>query len=216
MNIRVIAACLLAASLGPVAGAQTFYFTGTGAIPDDTPSNPGCGTPLVLTATSNAANPIQDVVLTIAMSHTFVNDLRIRLSYTPTGSPTATAAWVINRVGWNNDLNGNFTFVAGATPFSTAVGSFGTLSFGAYSPVDNAGGADQVVEFADYFRGKPGAGTWTLTFEDCVFGDFGAVTSASIAVQARSQFCLADFNTDGVINTADLTFFLSSFGRACP
>ncbi|MFM9958332.1 MAG: hypothetical protein ACKVZJ_09650 [Phycisphaerales bacterium] len=224
MKTRIPLALLAAALMHAPAGAQTFYFTGTGAIPDDVSGNPGCGTPRVLTTDSNAVNPIQDVVLTIAMNHTFVGDLRIRLSYTPTGSATTTTSWVINRagadvpngIGSGNDVNGNFTFVVGATSFNSAATTVSTLTFGVYSPfANNFNGTFPVVEFADFFRGLPGGGTWTLTIEDCAFADFGAVTSASIAVQARPIACLADFNTDGVVNTADLTFFLGRFGGTC-
>lgn len=219
--LALVAAALTCSS----AGAQTFSFTGAGAIADDVSGNPGCGTPRVMTTSSNAVNPIQDVVLTIGMNHTWVGDLRIRLAYTPTGSPTTTTSWVINRVGattpnsagTGGDLNGNFAFVAGGTSFNTSAGSVSPLTFGAYSPfTNNFNGTFPVIEFADFFRGLPGSGTWTLTVEDCESDDFGAVTSASIAVEARPLPCLADFNTDGVVNTADLTFFLGRFSQACP
>jgi subtilisin-like proprotein convertase family protein len=218
-------AALFAASLCGSAGAQTFYFNSAGAIPDPQPGNPGCGGPRIMTTTSNAANPIQDVVLTTAMNHTWVGDLRIRLFYTPTGSSTMSSTWVIERPGVSapgdfgsgNDLDGSFTFALGGTSFNTAAQAFNPLTFGVYSPFDNNfNGSFPVVEFADYFRGLSGTGIWTLTIEDCAVGDAGAVTSASIALQARPLPCLADFNNDGVVNTADLTFFLGRFGGSCP
>ncbi len=216
MKTHIPLALLAAALMHAPAGAQTFYFTGAGPIPDDTAGNAGCGTPRILTASSNMTNPIQDVVLTIGLNHTYLGDLRIRLSYTPTGSPTTITAFVTNTVGQDTEVNGNFTFVAGATPFSTAANSFDALTFGAYAPVERVGGTFPTVEFADYFRGLPGTGTWTITVEDCGHFDIGAVTSVSIVVQARRLPCLADFNTDGVVNSADLVFFLGRFGGTCP
>lgn len=225
METRPLIAFVAAALMCSTAGAETFYFNGTGAIADDVFGNgTACGTARVLTANSNVANPIQDVVLTIAMNHTWVGDLRIRLGYTPTGSSTPTVAWVINRVnaatvvhGSSNNLNGSFTFVDGATSFNTTASAIVNLTYGAYSPFDNPfDGTYPLVEFADYFRGQPGTGTWTLTFEDCHFDDIGAVTSASIALKARPPACLSDLNSDGLVNTTDLTFFLGRFGGTCP
>ncbi len=210
--------------MNPRVSAQTFYFSGGALIPDGPGGAGNCGTPLVLTATSNAVNPIQDVVLTISTSHPWVGDLRIRLSYTPSGSSIATTSWVINRVnvrtptssGSGSDINGNFMFALGGTSFNTAATNFDNLTYGVYAPfTNNFNGTFPVVEFADSFRGLPGTGTWTLTFEDCYIQYVGVVTSASLAVQARPPACLADFNADGIVNTADLTLFLGRFGSAC-
>lgn len=108
----------------------------------------------------------------------------------------------------------------GATSFLAAVQPLGgtdTLRSGAYAPVtSNLDGTHTVVEFADAFRGTRGQGTWLLIVEDGTIQVVGAVTSAHIALQARPAACLADLNTDGVINTADLISFLGGFGGTCP
>jgi subtilisin-like proprotein convertase family protein len=225
--VRSLAASVVLA-VGSAASGQTFFFTGTGAIPDGTGAAGVFGPARVLTASSNVANPIQDVVVTITMNHTWVGDLRVRLGYTPAGSATTTTVVVMNRLGAsapsgfgdNSDLNGTYTFVLGATSVLAgvqAIGETGTLATGAYAPVaSNFDGTHSVIEFADFLRGQFGTGAWTLTFEDAAATDTGAVTSASIALQARPLPCLADFNTDGVVNTADLTFFLGRFGNLCP
>lgn len=223
MKTRIIAA-LFAAAVVPAAGAQTFYFSGAGPIPDPSDSSGAPGQPRVMTVSASVPNPIQDVVLTIAMNHTYVGDLRIRISYTPTGSATSHTAMVVNRVGANsgnifgssNDINGTFTFAAGGTSFNTAASTF-NLTYGVYAPFNNnLNGTFPVVEFADTFRGLPGTGTWTLTFEDGAVGDVGTVSNASIGLHARPAPCLADSNTDGVVNTADLVYFLGQFGKPCP
>lgn len=224
---RLILAAFAAVSLCSSAGAQTFFFNNPGAIPDGGAGTGTFGPARIMVVNSNVANPIQDVLVTITMSHTFIGDLRIRLSYQPTGSPTTTTAIVINRVGAtsassfgeDSNLNGTYTFVLGATSLQTATNPLpgdAVLATGAYAPVtSNLNGTHSVIEFADFFRGQSGTGTWTLTFEDGASTDTGTVTSASIALQARTLPCLADFNTDGVVNTTDLTFFLGRFGNTC-
>lgn len=223
MKTLMIAA-YFAFAVVPVAGAQTFFFAGAGPIPDPSDSSGAPGQPRVMTVSASVPNAIQDVVLTIAMNHTFVGDLRIRLSYTPTGTSTSYTAMVVNRVGAsngssfgsNNTIDGTFAFAAGGTSFNAAASTF-NLTFGVYAPFNNNfNGTFPVVEFADTFRGLPGTGTWTLTFEDGAQNDVGAVSNASIALQARPSPCLADANTDGVVNTADLVFFLGQFGKPCP
>ncbi|MFM9958330.1 MAG: hypothetical protein ACKVZJ_09640 [Phycisphaerales bacterium] len=227
MHIRRLFAVAALLAFGSAASGQTFFFNNAGAIADG-PGAPGIfGPARVMNASSNSANPIQDVVVTITMSHTFIGDLRVRLGYTPTGSGTTTA-FVLNRVGTlsagangdSSNLNGTYVFVLGATSILSGVTSLdgaGILPTGAYAPVtSNLNQTHSVVEFADFFRGLSGTGAWTLTFEDGAVIDTGTVTSASIALQARRLPCLADFNTDGVVNTADLTFFLGRFGSACP
>ncbi len=222
----VVAACF--AAFAHTAPGQTFFFNNPGAIADGTSSAAGnFGTPRVMTAISTVANPIQDIVLTVTMDHTWIGDLRVKLSYTPAGSPTTTTAIIMNRtgassstsVGESSNLSGTYVFVLGATPFHTAaipLGDTQILPTGAYAPASsNLNGTHSVTEFADFFRGQSGTGTWTLTFEDGATPDTGTVTSASIALQARSLPCLADFNTDGVVNSADLTFFLGRFGNTC-
>jgi subtilisin-like proprotein convertase family protein len=228
MNLHRLGAVAAVLAFGSAASGQTFFFNNAGAIPDGGTGAGSFGAPRIMAVSSNVASPIQDVVVTITINHTYIGDLRIRLGYTPAGSPTTTTAFVLNRVGATSvtsfgedaNLDGTYTFVLGATSFQAATSplfSNDVLATGAYAPVtSNLNNTHTVVEFSDFFRGLSGTGAWTLTFEDGAATDTGAVTSASIALQARPLPCLADFNTDGVVNTADLTFFLGRFGNLCP
>ncbi|MFM9958331.1 MAG: hypothetical protein ACKVZJ_09645 [Phycisphaerales bacterium] len=225
---RLVSAAMFVLSLCAVSSSQTFFFTGAGPIPDSLGGPGSFGTQLTMLAPSNTPNPIQDVVLTITMNHTFIGDLRVRLWYQETGSGITLQSTVLNRVGAvpgngtgnSANLNGTYVFVLGATSFFTAVqplGGVSTLVPGAYAPVSsNLNGTHTVTEFADTFRGKSGQGTWLLIVEDGTASDVGAVTAAHIALQARPSACLSDLNADGAINTADLVSFLGSFGGTCP
>lgn len=225
MNPCRLFATIALLSAASTAHAQTFSFGNPGVIADGPSNVPGVyGAPRVMTTTSNVANPIQDVVLTITINHTYISDLRIRLAYTPTGSPTTSTALVLNRIGafstgQASNLNGTYVFVLGPTPIHTAVApleSTETVPSGAYAPSSsNLNGTHTVTEFADFFRGLSGTGAWTLTLEDGQAQDIGIVSVASIALQARPLPCLADFNSDGVVNSADLVYFLGRFGGAC-
>lgn len=224
MKNRMIASALFGALLSSAAGAQTFYFSAGGPIPDGGIGSDQYGPAKVMTVTSNAANPIQNIVLSITMSHEYVGDLRVRLTYSPTGSSTIFTTIVVDRVGApdgngygsSNTINGTFAFADGMTSFNSAAGSFNNLTYGVFAPFkNNFNGSTQVVEFADVFRGLPGGGVWSLIFDDGAQQYVGSVTSASIGIEARTPPCLADFNTDGVVNTADLTSFLAKFGQAC-
>jgi subtilisin-like proprotein convertase family protein len=223
-TLAVLGVCGVACGVG----SQTYSFAG-GSIPDGTSGTAGSfGAPLVRTVESNATNPIQDVVVSITMSHTWVGDLRVRLSYTPSGSATTTTAFLFNRVGAattnsvgdGSDLAGTYTFVfAGTDMWDSAVslGLTAALPSGVYQPLtNNLNGTHPNLELKDFFRGLPGTGTWTLTFEDGATSDLGTVTAASVTLTAQPLPCLADFNLDGVVNTADLTFFLGRFSQVCP
>lgn len=228
MNLRQIASAVALFMLGSAAHGQTFFFTNPGAIADGGNPPGTFGAPRVMTVNSNVTNPIQDVLVTISITHTWVGDLRIRLAYTPAGSPTTTSTFVLNRIGSVSDnftgdssnLGGTYTFALGGTSCIAAVvplGDTAVLGPGVYAPVvSNFNGNHTVVEFADSFRGLPGSGTWTLTFDDAAVQDTGVVQNASIALQARPVPCLADFNTDGAVDSTDLVFFLVRFGQTCP
>ncbi len=226
---RALLAALVALAFAPSINAQTFGFTGGGAIPDAAPGTPGTfAAPLTMTATSTVAGTIQDVVATVTLTHTWVGDLRARLSYTPSGSATTTTITLFNRtgattttsVGSSSNLNGTYTFVfAGSNLWNTAggLGDGGNIPGGVYQPFTNAlNGSHPEYELANVYRNLPGNGTWTLQVDDCDNADTGTVTAATVTITTRTPQCMMDLNHDGQINVADLTQFLVQFGRTCP
>jgi len=144
--------------------------------------------PDLATATSklpvtNLSGPIQDVEVSLNLTHTFDGDLEVFLT-----SPAGTKVELINREGGSSDnFTGTFLDDAATIPVYAGLGPFS----GAYRP-DAALSA---------FNGQDPNGIWTLTVMDDAGADVGAIvdwaitlhTAASVA--NTSPVSIADYKT---------------------
>ncbi len=227
LTVHAVIAVFASLLLAGVGRAQTYAFFGAGPIPDGGGSPGTFGSPRVLTAASAVPGSIQEVMVTITMIHPYVGDVRIRLSYTPNGSPAAGPVTLIDRTGAANsgqygasgDLSGTYTFtLAGSHFWDTAIAlPFGVIPPGPYAPFTNnlAEHTHAEHDLAGVFRNLSGTGVWTLVIDDGAGPDTGSVDAASITILSRSPACLTDLNHDGLVNTGDLTLLLLNFGRDC-
>lgn len=202
MWIRVFkwSSCMLAAIAcsGNVL-AIDFAGVGVGAIPDNTPAG------INITFSTLAYNqPVGDVKLTLAINHTFIQDLKVTLT-----SPAGIARLVMmSRVGLRTTGIGGSANLAGVYIFS----DFGSDLWAAASPLGNAAnvpvgsyrtstqGAELITGTNDgggcftsldgAFAGLSAAnasGVWTLNVADVVGGDAGTVNSATLSLLPQAD-----------------------------
>jgi subtilisin-like proprotein convertase family protein len=120
-----------------------------------------------LTATLGAV--VEDVNVTLDLSHTFDSDLVLTLI-----SPTGLSVQLASGVGGSGDNFSNTTFDDEAgTPIAAGTAPF-TGSFIPASPLSA-------------FDGGPVDGTWTLEVKDTVGGDVGTLNSWSLLFQNRTD-----------------------------
>ena len=224
-----------------VAAAQTSFTAGPGlalAIPDNTyngtTATMGCHTLNV-----PSFGTVDDVSVQVAMSHTFVGDLTIKLV-----SPSSTVATLVSRPGVaetaddGNDTAGfgensnlaianPLTYVQtapteseqmGKVPSDLATGDTICLFAGSpcsYNP-DN-GAATSSEDLSTAFDGQSGTGNWQLCIGDAGAADLGSLDGWTLTLTGTSSADLAITKTDGVASvnaggTATYTITASNAG----
>lgn len=146
-----------------------------------------------------SANNQTVVVQLNTLTHTWVGDLNIRLSFQSAVPLSQTINWTImNRPGcfstaqcltFSDNFNGSYSFGEGDPASGSFMGDFNdfwafnnpiggaNLPSGDYFPFDELNGYDSPSKF----EGLDPNGTWTLHITDFVTGDVGALTSWNLA-----------------------------------
>lgn len=207
--MKALAAVFLSLSLLGLlpqwSGAAAFPGTGAGDIPDCPNDGPAdySGTPLVVSfAVSGLATNIQNLSLSITLTHQWVGDLNVYLT-----SPTGTNFTIFSRVGpagpegygCSADLAGAYTFGDLATntlraaadglnlELGTGIDYTNIVPGGIYRPSATGPTNEPARSFAadSHFYGLTPAqatGTWKLTVYDGGGGDTGRVASATLFI----------------------------------
>ncbi|WP_198553793.1 Ig-like domain-containing protein [Tenacibaculum sp. Bg11-29] len=136
------------------------------------------------TVNFSISDPITDVNVTLNITHSYDEDLRIRLT-----SPNGTSVSLSNLRGssGNNYTNTIFDDSA-ANPIGSGVAPF-TGTFRPETPLSN-------------FIGENPNGNWTLTVFDIAGGDVGTIDNFSIEICTLSP-CTDNASTDGNPTTSD-------------
>lgn len=162
MNKTLRAALLLGAALAIPAYAQTSYPGTTGLVPPTGTS----GTSVFTADVMGAGGVLNDIEVSVNMTHTFMGDLDITLE-SPAG--TTVQLWDSD-CSSSDDLNG--VFADGGAGAGTVCGPT-TGSIGPSGPGT-----------LDDFDGEDPNGTWTLTIVDNAAGDSGNVAAWSVDIDA--------------------------------
>lgn len=175
------------ASGGTDAPAATFPGTGTGAIPDNAPTNP---LNISFNVTGLSGTPTA-ISVSMTATHTWVGDLTATL-VAPNGTSHVlfgrTGTTSANTFGSSSDLGGTYVFNDAATGTNwwaaavtnpVAPGSYRTTQPGP-QPAANF---SPVTSIDTSFAGVTNPnGTWTLRISDNAQGDTGSVTAASLTL----------------------------------
>jgi subtilisin-like proprotein convertase family protein len=189
-TLSAVATMVLTGTLGvvvlvgvaPPAGAYVAcnYSAGiAGSVP--IPDN-GTATSMHTVGPVTTNDPIVDLDVVVNITHTFVSDLRVSLSY---GGRTVQ---LVNQRGGSGD---NFT----STRFND--GAATSIAVGA-APFTGHFRPEQSL---NAFDGLSPGGTWTLTVTDAVTSDTGTLNSWSLLL--RTEWC-EDFDRDRVKDDHDL------------
>lgn len=204
------AACMLV--LAPRASG-TVYGPGIGGnIPDN--EVVGFLSPIVV----SHAFPVQSVKVTInGLVHGYSGDLLITLTHSGVSTPTTL---LINlRNGSSADFNGNYSFADNGVNLWTAAQGLSGLQVIPPATYQASGTGGVTVSLNSKYFGENAQGSWALRIADQSFLVSGSFTGWSLELGGGPVVpppCPPDLNADGVVNTADLTIFLASFGTACP
>lgn len=177
--LTLAALAVLSVVLAPAASATTNQYTNTtsGAINDLTCGSSGT---LSRTFTVGTSYAVSDVNVGILLSHSYRNDLQIRLV-----SPAGTArTLMINTGGSGDNLNDLFDDEASAaiTSHSATVADALTPAPPPYSH------SFQPAQALSGFDGENALGTWTLTICDSAFGDVGTFTRADLYITQATNY----------------------------
>jgi len=144
---------------------------------------------------------IADINVRVQLTHTFLGDLRIRL----TNGATTVSVW--ERACGSND-NMDVTF-----DDEGAVVICATPTIGTYVPSGTGAG------MLSAFDGQMSAGNWTLEICDGAGIDLGTLNTWELSIRAQDpdlcgggpQFCDADWCQDGSVGVPDIFCFLSAW-----
>jgi len=202
--------------------SSSFAGTGTGAIPDDGPSEPNChitvGTPLNVTFNvTGLTGSLSNVAVSFTGTHTFVGDITSTL-IAPNGAShilfSRTGATTSTSIGDGSDLGGTYGFsdtftsppsggwwqaaAAVDQTLPVAPGNYRTTQAGGAGTSSPAPATNMNPDFSTVSNPN---GTWTLRFTDGCAGDSGSVTAATLTLDTSGGSVVhdanADFNGDG-------------------
>jgi subtilisin-like proprotein convertase family protein len=199
------------------------------AIPDavENGATPGAASAAIVVPAGSGT--VQHLAVDVGILHTYVGDIKLKISHNGTQVPLETRPGVIDdatQTGSACNYAGTYTFfdatsgdlwaaagdAGNATTFDIPAGNFhpaGQYSAGLPTPSLVA------------FDGMPFEGLWTLTAEDWWGADTGMITAFSLRAETPAdcgRVCgSADFNCDGDVGTdSDIEAFFACLAGICP